>query len=131
MMMKLENNNNKYVENILGNKKQISIGLNNINRSMIEEGKLSKKIYSDVDDFNKKLIMGNAFNERTINRNIILPKISNRKNDINFNNTMIQFHRTRFKKGSMERISSNRNNIRDDKGKKKGMKRNNSVKVIQ
>ena len=131
MMMKLENNNNKYVENILGNRKQISIGLNNINRSMIEEGKLSKKIYSDVDDFNKKLIMGNAVNERTINRNIILPKISNRKNDINFNNTMIQFHRTRFKKGSMERISSNRNNIRDDKGKKKGMKRNNSVKVIQ
>ena len=133
MMMKLENNNNKYVENILGNRKQSSIGRSNINRSMIEEGKLSKKIYSDVDDFNKKLIMGNAVNERTINRNIILPKISSRKNDINFNNTMIQFHRTRLKKGSVDRISSNRNNNnnRDDKGKKKGMKRVNSVKVFQ
>jgi hypothetical protein len=131
MMMKLENNNNKYIENILRNRKQSSIVRSNINRSMIEEGKLSKKIYSDIDDFNKKIIMGNAINERTINRNIILPKISNRKNDINFNNTMIQFHRTRLKKGSMDRISSNRNNERDDKGKKKGMKRVNSVKVIQ
>ena len=46
---------------------------------------------------------------------------------------MIQFHRTRLKKGSMDRISSNRNNNnnRDDKGKKKGMKRVNSVKVFQ
>ena len=132
MMVKLENYNKKHVENILGNRKQSSISRSNINRSMIEEGKISKKIYSDVDDFNKKLIMGNAINERTNNRNIILPKISNRNNDINFNNTMIQFHRTRLKKGrSMGRISSNKNNNRDDKSKKKGMKRVNSVKVIQ
>lgn len=130
MMTKLGNNNNKIAENILGNRKQSSIGRSHINRSMVEEGKVSKKIYSDVDDFNKKLIMGNAVNERTNNRNIILPKISARKRDMNFNNTMVQFHRTRLKKGSMDRISANNNN-RDEKGKKKGMKRVNSVKVIQ
>ena len=131
MMMKMKENNNKEIENILGNRKLSSMtrNKNGNKRTMMEERILNKKKYFDVDDFNKRLIMGNAVQERTINRKMVLPKISWRKNDINFNNTMSHFHRTRIKKGNMDDITP-KNTNKDNKNKK-GMKRVNSVKMIQ
>ena len=125
IMIKLQKDKNRKFENILGNRKQSSINRNN---SMIEERKLKKK-YLDIDNFNKNLIMGMAVPERSNNRKMILPKISWRNlNELNFNNTMTQFHRTRIKKGNPDDSSLKINE--KNKSKNKGMKRVNSVKVI-
>lgn len=129
MRMKIEQNKNKELENILLNRQQSSTG-KNINKSMIEIKKLDKKKYFDMDNFNKKIMMGIAVPERVNNRKIVLPKISWRNNnEISFNKTMSQFHRTRTKKGIIEEINMKKN--QDEKSKKKGMRRVNSVKVVE
>ena len=123
--MKMEQNKVKQFENILGNKKQSSKGRNN--KSMIEDKKLYKKKYLDVDNFNKKIIMGIAVPERTNNRKIVLPKISLRDSGGNsFNNTMTHFHRARTKKVIIDDNSFYKN--KDTKNKKKEVKRFNSIK---
>ena len=125
--MKNSKKNIKNFENILGNRKQSSIGKNN--KSMIEEKKINKKKYLDVDNFNKRLIMGIAVPERTNNKKIILPKISFRDGAKSFSNTMTQFHRTRTKKVVIDESSFHKS--KDNKNKKKEVKRNNSVKLIE
>ena len=124
MKIKMEKKNIKEFENILGNKKQSSTGRNN--KSMIEINNNYNKNYFDVDNFNKKIIMGIAVPERTNNRKIVLPKISMRNN---FNNTMTQFHRTRIKKGNIDDFSENKN--KDEKHKRKKINRVNSVNAIE
>ena len=126
--MKLEQHKNKELENVLLNRKQSSVGKNN--KSMIEIKKYNKKNYFDMDNFNKKIMMGIAVPERTNNRKIVLPKISWRNSsEKNFNKTMSQFHRTRTKKGIIEEINTKKN--KDEKSSKKTMKRVNSVKVVE
>ena len=112
-MIDIPKNEKQSFENILKIGKYNYMGKNKKNRSMIEENKYKNKSYFDVDNFNKKLIMGNLDLERKHNRNRFLPKISGRKN-INYNNTMIQFHRTRIKKGSMDEILSKINNNKNN-----------------
>ena len=126
--MKLEQQKNKELENVLLNRKQSSVGKNN--KSMIEIKKYNKKNYFDMDNFNKKIMMGIAVPERSNNRKIVLPKISWRNSsEKNFNKTMSQFHRTRTKKGIIEEINTKKN--KDEKSSKKTMKRVNSVKVVE
>ena len=126
--MKLEQHKNKELENVLLNRKQSSVGKNN--KSMIEIKKYNKKNYFDMDNFNKKIMMGIAVPERSNNRKIVLPKISWRNSsEKNFNKTMSQFHRTRTKKGIIEEINTKKN--KDEKSSKKTMKRVNSVKVVE
>ena len=124
MKMKMEKKEIKEFENILGNKKNSSIGKKN--KSMIDIKNPDKKNYFDVDNFNKKIIMGIAVPERTNNRKVVLPKISLKNN---FNNTMTQFYRTRIKKGNIDDIQEKKN--KNEKSKKKGMYRVNSVNVIK
>ena len=117
LMIKMEQKNIKEFENILGNRKQSSIGKNKKNKSMIEGQKMDNKDYLDVDNFNKKIMMGIAVPERSNNRKIVLPKISWRNNnENNFNKTMTQFHRTRTKKTIIDENSISKNN---EKSKKK------------
>lgn len=126
--MKLEQQKNKELENVILNRKQSSVGKNN--KSMIEIKKYNKKNYFDMDNFNKKIMMGIAVPERSNNRKIVLPKISWRNSsEKNFNKTMSQFHRTRTKKGIIEEINTKKN--KDEKSSKKTMKRVNSVKVVE
>ena len=123
LMMKYNKLKNKTaLENIIGSAKQNNVSRNN---SMIEVYK--KKKYLDVDNFNKKIIMGVAVPERVNMRKMVLPKISWRtnNNDNNFNNTTTTFYRTRIKKGSMEDISKK---LKEKKRIKK-KERINSVEV--
>ena len=124
MKIKMEKKNIKEFENILGNKKQSSTGRNN--KSMIEINKNYNKNYFDVDNFNKKIIMGIAVPERTNNSKIVLPKISLKNN---FNNTMTQFHRTRIKKGNIDDFSENKN--KNEKDERKKINKVNSVNAIE
>ena len=129
LKMKMEQKKVKEFENILGNRKQSAVGRNKKNKSMIEGENMDKKDYLDVDNFNKKIMMGIAVPERSNNRKIVLPKISWRNNnENNFNKTMTQFHRTRTKKTIIDENSISKNN---EKSKKKKMKRVNSVKEIE
>lgn len=73
--------------------------------------------------------MGIAVPERTNNKKIILPKISFRDGAKSFSNTMTQFHRTRTKKVVIDESSFHKS--KDNKNKKKEVKRNNSVKLIE
>ena len=130
IQLKMEQNKVKEFENILGNRKQSSKG-SVINKSMIERKKIDNKKYSEMDNFNKKLIMGMAVPERTNNRKIVLPKISFRESGgMNFNKTMTMFHRARTKKVIMDENSDNK--AKEEKNKKtKGAKKYYPVKMIE
>ena len=88
-----------------------------------------KKIFSDVDKLNKDLISGNATNDKLyFNNRAILPKISNRKNETNFNRTMINFNRERVKKSMWEKYVQKKENITSDSKK---IRKVNSVKLYK
>ena len=58
----------------------------------------AKKRFYDIDNLNKNLITGKASNQTILFNKIVLPKISIRNNETNFNRTMMNFNRERTKK---------------------------------
>ena len=61
-----------------------------------------KKRFNDIDDLNRDIITGNAVQQMDKNSKIVLPKLSLKNNETNFNKTMINFVRERTKKAMWE-----------------------------
>ena len=61
-----------------------------------------KKRFNDIDDLNRDIITGNAVQQMDKNSKIVLPKLSLKNNETNFNKTMINFVRDRTKKSMWE-----------------------------
>ena len=124
---------NKFIKNIPDNiNRKIKENMNIFNQNVILNSlrkKEFKKIFSDVDKLNKDLISGNATNDKLyFNNRAILPKISNRKNETNFNRTMINFNRERVKKSMWEKYVQKKENITSDSKK---IRKVNSVKLYK
>ena len=124
---------NKFIKNIPDNiNRKIKENMNIFNQNVILNSlrkKEFKKIFSDVDKLNKDLISGNATNDKLyFNNRAILPKISNRKNETNFNRTMINFNRERVKKSMWEKYIQKKENITGDSKK---IRKVNSVKLYK
>ena len=122
---------NKFIKNIPDNiNRKIKENMNIFNQNVIFTSlrKIEfKKIFSDVDKLNKDLISGNVTNDKLyFNNRAILPKISNRKNETNFNRTMINFNRERVKKSMWEKYIQKKENITGDSKK---IRKVNSVKL--
>lgn len=85
------------------------------------------KMYNEMDTFNKNIILGNAIYQRTVNKNMLLPKISSKKNnETNYSNrTMINFVRERTKRSVWEGYMQKREND----SKKKKVEKVKSVKI--
>ena len=88
---------------------------NIINKTIWRDKKFDKfkTIFSDIDKLNKNIIIGKEMKEQSFfsNNKMILPKISLRNNETNFNRTMMNFNRERNKKSMMESIPSKREKI--------------------
>ena len=124
---------NKFIKNIPDNINiKIKENMNIFNQNVILNSlrkKEFKKIFSDVDKLNKDLISGNVTNDKLyFNNRAILPKISNRKNETNFNRTMINFNRERVKKSMWEKYIQKKENITGDSKK---IRKVNSVKLYK
>ena len=124
---------NKFIKNIPNNiNRKIKENMNIFNQNVILTSlrKIEfKKIFSDVDKLNKDLISGNVTNDKLyFNNRAILPKISNRKNETNFNRTMINFNRERVKKSMWEKYVQKKENITSDSKK---IRKVNSVKLYK
>ena len=122
---------NKFIKNIPDKiNRKIKENMNIFNQNVILTSlrKIEfKKIFSDVDKLNKDLISGNVTNDKLyFNNRAILPKISNRKNETNFNRTMINFNRERVKKSMWEKYIQKKENITGDSKK---IRKVNSVKL--
>ena len=122
---------NKFIKNIPDKiNRKIKENMNIFNQNVILTSLMKKefkKIFSDVDKLNKDLISGNATNDKLyFNNRAILPKISNRKNETNFNRTMINFNRERVKKSMWEKYVQKKENITGDSKK---IRKVNSVKL--
>ena len=61
-----------------------------------------RKKFNDIDDLNKNIITGKATQITIKNPNMVLPKLSLKNNETNFNRTMINFVRERTKKAMWE-----------------------------
>ena len=73
----------------------------------------------DIDNFNKNIITGKVISQRTVNGKMVLPKISLRNNEINFNKTMITLNKERTKKTIWEDyLRKKQNDIKTKKFKK-------------
>ena len=77
---------------------------------------LIKNNYKDIDTFNKNIMMGSAVHQKVMNGKMILPQISFKNNEINFNRTMLNFSRDRTKKSIWEEYIQKKEN--DSKRKK-------------
>lgn len=124
---------NKFIKNIPDKiNRKIKENMNIFNQNVILNSlrkKEFKKIFSDVDKLNKDLISGNVTNDKLyFNNRAILPKISNRKNETNFNRTMINFNRERVKKSMWEKYVQKKENITSDSKK---IRKVNSVKLYK
>ena len=124
---------NKFIKNIPDKiNRKIKENMNIFNQNVILTSlrKIEfKKIFSDVDKLNKDLISGNITNDKLyFNNRVILPKISNRKNETNFNRTMINFNRERVKKSMWEKYVQKKENITSDSKK---IRKVNSVKLYK
>ena len=124
---------NKFIKNIPDKiNRKIKENMNIFNQNVILTSlrKIEfKKIFSDVDKLNKDLISGNVTNDKLyFNNRAILPKISNRKNETNFNRTMINFNRERVKKSMWEKYVQKKENITSDSKK---IRKVNSVKLYK
>ena len=122
---------NKFIKNIPDKiNRKIKENMNIFNQNVILTSLMKKefkKIFSDVDKLNKDLISGNVTNDKLyFNNRAILPKISNRKNETNFNRTMINFNRERVKKSMWEKYIQKKENITGDSKK---IRKVNSVKI--
>jgi hypothetical protein len=124
---------NKFIKNIpdkINRKIKENMNIFNLNVILTSLRKKEfKKIFSDVDKLNKDLISGNVTNDKLyFNNRAILPKISNRKNETNFNRTMINFNRERVKKSMWEKYVQKKENITSDSKK---IRKVNSVKLYK
>ncbi len=73
-------------------------------------------IFSDIDKLNKNIIIGKDIKEKSFfNNKMILPKISLRNNETNFNRTMMNFNRERIKKNMIENIPQKKEKIQNIK----------------
>ena len=77
---------------------------------------LIKNNYKDIDTFNKNIMMGSTVHQKVMNGKMILPQISFKNNEINFNRTMLNFSRDRTKKSIWEEYIQKKEN--DSKRKK-------------
>ena len=77
----------------------------------------SNKNFFDIDNFNKNIITGKASNQYIMYNKIVLPKLSTRSPDSNFNKTMLNFNRERTKK-VVEGFSHKNNSMNMPKSKK-------------
>ena len=84
-----------------------------------------RKKFNDIDDLNKNIITGKATQITIKNPNMVLPKLSLKNNETNFNRTMINFVRERTKKVMWEEYVQKKEN----NNKMKKNKRTNSVKL--
>ena len=84
-----------------------------------------KKKFDEIDNLNKNIILGTAGYEKLFNKNFVLPKLSIKNNEINFNRTMLNFNRERNKKTMLEEFIQRKSNIPIIK--LKGNKRANST----
>ena len=91
---------------------------NIINKTMWRDKKFDKynTIFSDIDKLNKNIIIGKDIKEKSFfNNKMILPKISLRNNETNFNRTMMNFNRERIKKNMIENIPQKKEKIQNIK----------------
>ena len=95
-----------------------------IKQNSIKNLHIKNNIYKDIDNFNKNIIMGRTAQSKATNGKMILPKISFKNNEINFNKSMLNFTRNRTKKGIWEEYIQKKEN--DSKRKK--VKKINFVK---
>ena len=84
-----------------------------------------KKKFDEIDNLNKNIILGTAGYEKLFNKNFVLPKLSIKNNEINFNRTMLNFNHERNKKTMLEEFIQRKSNIPIIK--LKGNKRANST----
>ena len=96
---------------------------NKIPTILKQNDKLSdlKKMFSDVDKFNKNIITGKATQEKIYYNNLgmVLPKISKKNEETNFNRTMINFNRERTKKVIWEGFLQKKESMKEIKKIKK------------
>ena len=91
---------------------------NIINKTMWRDKKFDKynTIFADIDKLNKNIIIGKDIKEKSFfNNKMILPKISLRNNETNFNRTMMNFNRERIKKNMIENIPQKKEKIQNIK----------------
>ena len=99
-----DNDKNTYIKlpnRIQMNKNNKIFNRNILNKTVWRDNNLDKfkTIFSDIDKMNKNIIMGKEMNEKKyFNNKMILPKLSLRNNETNFNRTMMNFSRERIKK---------------------------------
>ena len=100
---------------------------NIINKTIWKETRFDKykTTFADIDKLNKNIIIGKQMKEKKeknfINNKMILPKISLRNNETNFNRTVMNFNRERIKKSVMENNPQKREKIK--------IRKINSVKI--
>ena len=100
---------------------------NIINKTIYKETGFDKykTTFADIDKLNKNIIIGKQMKEKKeksfINNKMILPKISLRNNETNFNRTVMNFNRERIKKSVMENNPQKREKIK--------IRKINSVKI--
>ena len=84
-----------------------------------------KKKFNDIDNLNKNLVAGKITHEKIKNPQMVLPVLSLKNNETNFNRTVVHFMRERTKKGLWEKY------VKIKKNKKKvKIKKSNSVQNI-
>ena len=121
---------NTYIKlpyHIQTNKNNKIFNKNMLNRTVGRDNSLDKfkTIFSDIDKMNKNIIMGKEIDEKKyFNNKMILPKLSLRNNETNFNRTMMNFSRERIKKSMWENVSQKIEKIQ----KLKNNRKINSVK---
>ena len=121
---------NTYIKlpyHIQTNKNNKIFNKNMLNKTVWRDNSLDKfkTIFSDIDKMNKNIIMGKEIDEKKyFNNKMILPKLSLRNNETNFNRTMMNFSRERIKKSMWENVSQKIEKIQ----KLKNIRKINSVK---
>ena len=106
-------------DNLFVNRNQSSI--RNRKKKVLE----IRKKFNDVDNLNKNIITGKNTQITRKNPNMVLPKLSLKNNETNFNRTMINFVRERTKKVMWEEYVQKKEN----NSKRKKNRKINSVKL--
>ena len=106
-------------DNLFVNRNQSSI--RNRKKKVLE----IRKKFNDVDNLNKNIITGKNTQITIKNPNMVLPKLSLKNNETNFNRTMINFVRERTKKVMWEEYVQKKEN----NNKRKKNRKINSVKL--
>ena len=118
-------NNNDYLFNKINQNANRQTDIHNLfdykNKSLMKQKSIKtlhikNNIYKDIDNFNKNIMMGRTAQSKAVNGKMILPKISFKNNEINFNKSMLNFARDRTKKRIWEEYIQKKQN--DSKRKK-------------